>query len=315
MRDTTIDQTVFLTLVRSPRERSCARVLIESIRSFGGTLSHCPIWLFEADPQWAPCNSLESMDVQVFSLIVPDTVRRFYFADKVCACAKAEEMVTSAVQSLIWIDPACLIVRPPLLFGLDQTFDAAVRPVHIRNVGLSPTVPLDGFWKKIFMKVGVHDTEATVETFIDGQRIRSYFNSHAFATNPSKGLLRRWSECFEALVCDEEYQKGICQDQARQIFLHQAVWSALLVTSLDPKRIRLLPPDYNYPYNLHQSVPLDRRVDTLNDLVCIAYEDRSLDPSLVDDIDIHEPLRSWLFEHAAPKHSQERMQPQPKKEQ
>jgi hypothetical protein len=306
MSDAIIDQTVFLTLVRSPRERSCARVLIDSIRSFGGTLSHRPIWLFEADPQSAPCNSLESTDVQVFSLSVPDTVRRFYFADKVCACAQAEEMVTSEVQSLIWIDPACLIISPPLLFDLGQSFDAAVRPVHIRNVGLPSTVPLDGFWKKIFMKVGVHDIEATVESFIDKQRIRSYFNSHAFAANPSKGLLRRWFECFEALVCDEEYQRVICQDQAHQIFLHQAVWSALLVTRLDPKRIRLLSPDYNYPYNLHQSVPPDRRAATLNDLVCIAYEDRSLDPSLVDDIDIHEPLRSWLFEHAAPNHFHEK---------
>lgn len=297
MSDAIIDQIVFLTLVRSPSERTCARFLIDSIRSFGGTLSHRPIWLFEADRQSAPCNSLESKDVQVFSLSVPDTVRRFYFADKVCACALAEEMITSAVQSLVWIDPACLIIRPPLLFGLGQSFDVAVRPVHIRNVGLPPTVPLDGFWKKIFMKVGVHDMEATVETFVEGQRIRSYFNSHAFAANPSKGLLRQWFECFEALVCDEEYQKDSCQDQVHKIFLHQAVLSTLLVTRLDPKRIRLLSPDYNYPYNLHQSVPLDRRAAALNDLVCITYEGRSLDPSLVDDINIHEPLRSWLFEH------------------
>jgi hypothetical protein len=246
------------------------------------------------------------MDTQVFSLSVPDTVKHFYFADKVCACAQAEEMATSAVQSLIWIDPAFLIIRAPLLFSLGQSFDAAVRPVHIRNVGLPHAVPLDGFWKKIAMNAGVHDIEGTVETFIDGQRIRSYFNSHAFATNPSKGLLRRWFECFEALVCDEEFQEDIRQNQVHQIFLHQAIWSVLLATSLDPRRIRLLLPDYNYPYNLHKSVPTDRRAKTLNDLVCIAYEDRSLDPSLVDDIDIHEPLRSWLFEHATPNNSLER---------
>jgi hypothetical protein len=311
MSDAIIDKIVFLTLVRSPSERSCARFLIDSIRSFGGTLSHCPIWLFEADPQAAPCNSLESQDVRVFSLSVPDTVRRFYFADKVYACALAEEMAASAVQSLVWIDPACLIIRPPLLFGLDQSFDVAVRPVHIRNVGLPPTVPPDGFWRKIFTNVGAHDIESTVETFIEGQRIRSYFNSHAFASNPSTGLLRQWFECFETLVCDEEYQMDSCKDQAHQVFLHQAVLSTLLVTRLDPKRIRLLPPDYNYPYNLHQSVPLDRRAVMLNDLVCITYEDRSLDPRLVDDIDIHEPLRSWLIEHAAPNHSMERTQHPP----
>jgi hypothetical protein len=292
MSDTIIDQTMFLTLVRTTSERSCARILIDSIRSFGGVLSHCPIWLFEANLQRAPRNSLGGMDVHVFSLSVPDTVRHYYFADKVYACAQAEEMVTPRVRSLIWIDPVCLIIRPPLLFDLGQSFDAAVRPVHIRNVGLPPTEPLDGFWRKICETVGVHDIQTTVETFVGARRIRSYFNSHAFAINPSKGLLRRWFECFESLVCDEEYQKDTCQDERHQIFLHQAVWSALLVAELGLERIRVLPPDYNYPYNLHQSVPVGRRAAALNDLVCIAYEDRSLDPNLVDDIGVHDPLSS-----------------------
>lgn len=303
MSDSIFDQTIFLTLVRTASERSCARVLIDSIRSFGGVLSHCPIWLFEANPQKVPCNRLEGKDVQVFSLSVPGTVRHYYFADKVYACAQAEEMAAPRVQSLIWIDPACLIIKPPLLFDLSQSFDAAVRPVHIRNVGLPPTEPLDDFWKKICEVVGVNDIQTTVETFVGAQRIRAYFNSHAFAINPSKGLLCWWFECFEVLVCDEEYQKATCQDERHQIFLHQAVLSALLVSRLEPKRVRVLPSDYNYPYNLHQSVPMDRRAEALNDLVCIAYEDRSLDPNLVDDIDIHDPLRPWLSAHVAPSQS------------
>jgi hypothetical protein len=306
MSDTIIDQTTFLTLVRTTSERSCARILIDSIRSFGGILSLCPIWLFEADLQREPCESQEDMNVQVFSLSVPDTVRHYYFADKVYACAQAEEMVSPNAQSLIWIDPACLVIRPPLLYDLGQAFDAAVRPVHIRNVGLLPEEPLDGFWKKICETVGVSDIPTTVETFVDGQRIRSYFNSHAFAINPSRGLLRQWFEWFEALVCDGEYQKDSCQDERHQVFLHQAVWSALLVAELDSKRVRELPPDYNYPYNLHQSVPAGRRVAVLNDLVSVVYENRSLDPKQVDDIDIHDPLRTWLSARAAPN---QRMQP------
>lgn len=297
MSNATSDQAVFLTLVRTAAGRSRAHLLIDSIRSFGGGLSHCPIWLFEANSQEASCKSIESMGVRVLPLSVPDTVRHYDFADKVYACARAEELATLGVQSLIWIDPVCFIANPPLLFDLAQSFDAAVRPVHIRNVGLAPTEPLDGFWKKIYEVVGAHDVQATVESFVDVQRVRSYFNSHAFAVNPSKGLLRRWFECFESLVCAPEFQSASCQDERHRIFLHQAVLSALLVTSLDHERIRILPPDYNYPYNLHQSIPLDRRAVALNDLVCIAYEDCSLDPNSVDDINIHDPLRSWLSAH------------------
>ena len=94
------------------------------------------------------------------------------------------------------------------------------------------------------------------------------------------------------------FQSNACQDELYRIFLHQAVLSALTVTLLGPDRIRLLPPDYSYPYNLHSSVPPERRARALNDLVCIAYEDRPLDPRVVSDIQIDEPLRSWLLQRA-----------------
>ncbi len=299
MSDATVDQTVFLTLVRTTSGRKRARVLIDSIRSFGGAMSQYPIWLFEADREGAPCKDLESESVQVCPLSTPDAVRDYYFGDKVYACSRAEEMANLQVQTLIWIDPSCLVIRPPLLFNLDPSHDAAVRPVHIRNVGLPQAEPLDGFWKKTYEAVGVEDIQTTVETFVGGQRIRSYFNSHAFAVDPARGLFGQWFEHFETLVGDQEFQSSACQDELHQIFLHQAILSALLATSLDPERMRILPPDYNYPYNLHQSVPEDRRALALNDLVCIAYENRPLDPNVVNDIDIHEPLRSWLADHAA----------------
>ena len=181
-----------------------------------------------------------------------------------------------------------------------------MRPVHIRNVGLPRTEPLDGWWKKTYGAVGVQDVQATVESFVDIQLIRAYCNSHAFAVKPSIGLLRQWFGCFEALVCDQEYQSSSCQDERHEIFLHQVVLSALLATSLERERMRVLPPDYSYPYDLHRSVPRQRRAHALNDVVSIAYEHRSLEPDVVDDINTHDPLRSWLAVHAAPNNPPER---------
>lgn len=287
-----------VTLVRSPTERACARLLIDSIHSFGGPLHQCPIWLFQADPESAPCDSLQRANVRLITLNMPDNMR-FFFADKVFACAQAEEMLGPEYGSLIWIDAGCLVINPPELYILDASFDAAVRPVHITNVGLQAAAPLDSFWKGVYAQVGIDDVASTVDTFVDGQRIRAYFNSHAFSVNPSVGLLHRWFEHFKTLVEDDGFQQSSCQDQLHRIFLHQAVLSALLATELEPQRLRILPPDYNYPYNLHQSVPADRRAGALNDLVSITYENRSLDPAIVDDIEIHDPLCSWLADHIA----------------
>ena len=166
--------------------------------------------------------------------------------------------------------------------------------MHIQNIGLGADEPLNGFWAQIYKAVGVKDVPSTVQTFVDEQDIRAYYNSHIFSVNPSKGLLRQWYERFAALVTDADFQSQYCQDDGHHIFLHQAVLSALIATTLDPERVRALPPEYSYPYNLHQQVPADRRTDALNDLICIAYEKRPLDPTVVDDIVIHEPLRSWL---------------------
>ena len=293
MSNTVAAQSAFLTLVRSTREVLHARLLIDSIRSFGGDWSDCPVWLFEANPAQAPCASLESAGVQVLPLTVPDAVRRYDFGDKVYACAQAEVMA-AGVQSLIWADPGVLFIQPPRLYDLGASFDAAVRPVHIQNVGLLATEPLDGFWQKVYQTVGVQDISATVDSFVDSQHLRAYFNSHAFAIRPSIGLLRQWLECFEVLVGDQVFQSACCQDERHQIFLHQAVLSALIATRLDPQRVRILPPVYNYPYNLHQSVPRDWHAQALDDLVCVAYEERSLDPAVMNAITVHEPLRSWL---------------------
>ena len=81
---------------------------------------------------------------------------------------------------------------------------------------------------------------------------------------------------FTALVNDQAYQEEACSDIAHQIFLHQAVLSALIVTMLPP----------------------ERRAQALNDLVCIANEERPMHPDAVTDIAIHEPLRTWLTAHA-----------------
>ena len=290
-------QPVFLTLVRSSGEKAGARVLIDSIRAFGGALRDCPIWVFEANSPITPCHDLTGNGVRSIPLNVPETVRNYIFGGKVYACAQAETLATPDVQSLAWIDPTCVVVNPPLLFALDAAFDAAVRPVHIRNVGLRATDPLDAFWQKIYAAVGVNDSASTVASFVDAQSLRAYFNTHAFAINPAKGLSRRWFDLFEKLVCDREFQARACADEPHQIFLFQAILSALLVTSLDPQRINLLPPTYNYPYNLHARVPAERRAKSLNDLVCFTYEGRSINPSEMTDIQIREPLKTWLAAH------------------
>ena len=294
MEDRYPESVIFFTCVRTIGQRSDARLLIDSMRSFGGEMSENPIWVFEVDPQNIPCGSLAGEGVKILPLEVPQSVGSYYYGAKVYACARAEELAPAEVGTLVWLSPENLIIQPPLLFDLGELYDVAVRPVHIKNVGSPVNEPPDEFWTKVYNAVGVRDMGTAVETFIDPQMIRAYFNSAAYAFRPSVGLGQRWFEMFELLVNDSQFQDGPCRDDWHQVFLHQAVLSTLIASQLDPDRIMTLPPDYIYPYNLHQDVPLDRRAGSLNDLVCIFHEGRSLVPDDINDIGVEEPLRSWL---------------------
>ena len=96
------------------------------------------------------------------------------------------------------------------------------------------------------------------------------------------------------MITDQAFQSGPCQDERHHIFLHQAIWSALLTKLLDRKRVRLLPPEYSYPLHFHPEIPLARRAQTLNDLVCPVYEGAYTYPDTLNGLDVQEPLKSWL---------------------
>ena len=295
MEDNT--QSVFVMTVNSSQEIVQTRLLIQSLRAFGGTMRHCPVWIFVPEECTATSRDFDGLETELYPLSIPDVVKNYWFTRKVCSCAQAERKAVPDIQSLIWFSYDCLIIQPPLLLQLNAEVDAAFRPVHGTNIGLQVSKSPDNFWQAIYDKVNLPESQLSVESYVDKQHIRAYFNSHIFSWNPSTGLGRRWFDAFKALVCDRGFQFKACPDIQHQVFLHQAVLSALVEKLIPPERLRILPPVYSYPYNMHASVPPDRSVHALNDLVCIAYEERSLHPSAARDIEIREPLRGWLAKH------------------
>ena len=280
--------------------RTRLHLLIEGLRTFGGRLRGCPVWVFTPDTQTASALApgLNLPDVRVIPLAERDGPL-YYFTTKVHACAQAEALaVQQGVRSLVWLSPTTMVVNSPLMFDLAPAYDAALRPVHIKNVGLMTDEPLDDFWQAIFRRLEITDTTARVESFVDALQIRPYYNSHLFAIDPAQGVLRTWHEHFQAMIADQAFQSGPCQDERHQVFLHQAIWSALITKLLDGERIRLLPPEYSYPLHFHPEIPAPRRAQTLNDLVCPVYEGAYTYPDTLNGLDVQEPLKSWLVAHA-----------------
>ena len=284
--------TVFVTFVDHPEKLTKVNLLIESIRTFGGHLSESYIWIFLDDRWMDSCPGLKGNGTKAIPFTISEKISEYPFAGKVAACARAEELTENLYKSIVWMAPDCLVVDSPALFDLDDRADAALRPVHVRNVGSLAAEPPDGYWKGIFKAAGITDIEETVESFVDCRTLRAYYNTHAFAVNPSAGLMSEWQNLFAKLVSNRKFQKKQCADETHRIFLHQATFSTILASGAIRKR--MLPEGYCYPYNLQDMIPEDRKAETLNELACIAYENRPLNPDAMTDIVVEEPLRTWL---------------------
>ena len=297
--------TLFYTLVVQPPQAARARLLVESLRAFGGPLRDSPVRVLYAEPAAIDPGDWRNMgDLQPLPL---GEIRapRFWFSRKVHAGARAEALARSApeVRSLVWLAPESLVLAPPLGFDLCAPGDAAapgtassgtpaaaLRTVHHSNVGSRADGPLDAYWAAVYASAGLAEAPYTTRSYVDGRELRPYWNTHCFAVNPRLGLLQAWRERFLALVDDAAFQAGPCQDTLHQVFLHQAVLCALLAKALDQAQIRALPPAYSYPLHMHAQVPPADRARALNDLVCPVYEDELP----LEGLAVHEPLRSWL---------------------
>lgn len=288
----------FITLVRSSEASQRLRFLMRSLRAFGGRLSQVPTWIFWGSDYYSAelmDEFPESGNVAWIQLAHEESLPRYYFAQKIKACAQAEEMAAADVRSLVWLDTNCLVIQPPLLFDLTPDYAAAFRPVHIQNVGSLADHPMNEFWGTIYRTIGVEDASFTVQSFVDTQTLRPYFNTHLFSIEPSKGILRLWLEYFKILVADRQFQAEACSSELHQIFLHQAILSTLVAKLLPVERIRILPPEYSYPLHLHDKVLKSQRAGSLNDLVCAVYEEDLPHPQTIHELEIREPLYSWLL--------------------
>ena len=270
------------------------KTLEMSLRRFGGEINHSRFLVYDVLGEGIPEDFTFLEDVEVRKLNVPAGIRNYLFASKVSAMAQAEADHPDHSQTLVWIDPACLILKPPRAYGLDENTDAAFRPVHIQNIGLKVGDPLDDYWKRIYRACGVDEINTTVDSFVDGQTLRAYFNTHAFSIQPAIGLMNLWLEVFTRLVLDRDFQASCCQDIRHQVFLFQAILSTLLVKKLAHDRLRILPPSYNYPYNLQSSIPMEKRISSMENLVSLTYEGKTLDPDQITDIEIPSPYHGFL---------------------
>lgn len=294
-------ETLIITSVVYPHKNSELNtlLLVESIRTFGGTLSKNPIWIFTPESSQPITDKtkarLQSLDVNLISFVMDDSKLPFFFADTIQAIAFAEAMAERETLLLAWMDSNTLVLNEPKDFLLPQDKSLGYRPVHHTLIGSRYAEPLDPFWTQIYGSCQVPQNRVfPMVTHVDATEIRPYFNAGLLITHPTNRLFRTWHDTFFELykkpACQDFYQ----QDKRYEIFVHQAALSGVILSMYPQEELLELPPTYNYPLHLITDDISDTRPTSLDELVTIRHEGFYQDPDWSTKMPAQKSLKTWI---------------------
>jgi hypothetical protein len=186
----------FVCCVERGALESQALLLVRSLRRFGGRFRDAPVHTFAPrrgrEPRAGVVAELAEMGAVHHEEILNRDLPSYAYANKIFACARAEEMLAEDV--LVFLDTDTLMTGEPADLDLPAGIDFAALPVANARMGSQgPADRNEPYWRGVYQLCGI-DSEPFVHAVIDGRRIRAYFNSGLVAVRRSAGLFGRWRD-------------------------------------------------------------------------------------------------------------------------
>jgi hypothetical protein len=293
---------IFAFMLGSGKAEKDSLRLASSIRTFGGAMCFNPIWMFsrnqEQDLPESTRQKIFSLGARLITYDLDVDKSKIAFSSYVTAAGIAEGMAQGQASFLAWLATDTLILQPPTGFLLPAGKSLGACPVHLKLLGSGFNDPIDEYWRLVYQHCQV-DAEHIfpMQTVVDEQVVRAYFNAGLLVVRPERGLLRAWQSKFEQLANLAEFRAFYAQHELYEIFIHQAILAGSILSSLKQEEFQPLPIEMNYPLHLHTKVPPTRRPTSLNQLITCRYEEYGEffdNPHLDELISIDKPLKDWL---------------------
>ena len=126
-----------------------------------------------------------------------------------------------------------------------------------------------------------------------GEQIHPYFNAGIYIIRPENGLLTQWRDLFLKWYQQPQFKAYYKKDQLYAIFIHQAIFTGILLRNLKPEEMSELSPKINYPLHLHDDIPVDQRPAAIDELVTVRYEQIFDEPDWMQ-LPFTKSLKNWL---------------------
>ena len=244
----------FVACVESGALEQKARLLVRSLRRFGGAHRDAPIHTFAPRAGLGISSATRELFAD-YGVAHHDEILNADFAgygvgNKIFAAARAEEIATEEV--LVFVDTDTVIVGEPRELELHGDVDVAVRPVefhrwreasddrHHRRVSSAGDGDRgDDYWLRMYELLGI-EARPFLETSCDRVRIRAYANSGLVAVRRDAGIFAQWKRDFLALAAAGHLPAG-----GDMHYMDQLSLAATLARAW--KRACVLDGRYNYP--------------------------------------------------------------------
>lgn len=254
-----------------------AALLAGSLRAWGGAMSDSEIVAMVPDGELEAlkraAGRLESLGCRLVGFAPDPRLEALPLAMKAAAAAEAERLFEGRVDELVWMDTDTVVTREPSELLLPAGSAAAVTPVHHRLIGRRWDDAPDAYWIEVFRVAGAdRASDFGVLTVVDREAIGAYFNAGLLALRPSARLLRAWRDRLAEAGADPALKAAI-KNSRHELFLHQAVLSAVLLAGAGPGGIRLLSYGFNYPLHMHGQAPSALRPAKLDDVYTLRYDE------------------------------------------
>jgi hypothetical protein len=268
----------FLCCVEAGKLEPQAVLLARSIRTFGGSLAQAPIYAVAPRAGQAPGDTTRRAFAELGVTLVAEPLNvdfpDYGMANKWAAGRWAEEQATTDVVA--FVDSDTIFTADPAAFRLAPGIDIAVRPADKKDKGSTgPGDEREPYWQRLYALTGVSE-RPWVESPVDRQRIRAYFNGGLVVTRRSERIFSAWYDDFLVLHrANHLPPEGIG-------FMDMLSLAATVARRWE--RTAVLDWHYNYPLPLRPALPEPARSVALEELVHVHYHRWFARPGFLDEV-------------------------------
>ena len=133
-------------------------------------------------------------------------------------------------------------------------------------------------------------------THIDNEEIRPYFNAGILVARPENNLFQKYHEIFFKVYQEPAFKEFYQKDDRYAVFVHQAILSGAILSTVPTEELEEFPNTYNYPLHLFGEDVTENRPAGMENLVTFRHEGFHNNSDWYEKMPANDSLKNWIVE-------------------